>query len=107
MTRLPRWLLFVTLLTAPLWTACQRAEEPAGGPETVAAAELSPAELGEIGAELDRSPERAEEILREKGVDPDEFEAAVREVAADVDAARKYSRAFAEAQSEAGGDGSG
>lgn len=107
MTRLSRWLLFVTLLTAPLWTACQTAEEPAGGQESVSAAELSPAELGEIGAELDQSPDRAEEILREKGIDPDEFGAAVREIAADVDAARKYSRAFAEAQSEAGGDSAG
>lgn len=59
-----------------------------------AAAELSPEELGELGARLEQEPSRAEEILEEAGLSWEELESAVRAVSADADTARRYTEAF-------------
>lgn len=65
-----------------------------------AAAELSAAELGRLGAHLDQEPERAEELLDEAGLTWEDFEAAVRRVSADTGEARRYAKAFAKAGGE-------
>jgi hypothetical protein len=96
------WLpLALFLLATPLWTACNGDDDGTPSPqtgETVAAADLSPEELGTLGAEIDREPERAAEILEERGLDPDEFAEAVRAVAADVGDSKDYAKAFGEAR---------
>lgn len=105
MKRLTRPALLFVLLTLPFWAACNGDDGETPAPragEDVAAADLSPKELGALGAELYRSPDRAEQILADRGIDPDEFEAAVREVAADTGDAREYAEAFGEAEGDAG-----
>lgn len=72
-----------------------------GGVESEAvgsAAELSPSDLGALGARLHQSPQEADTILESEGLTWEEFEAAVRQVSADVDDAQAYTEAF-----EAGG----
>ena len=71
------------------------------------AADLTAAELGRLGAELDQEPERAEEILDEAGLTWEQFEAAVREVSADTEEARRYAEAFAAAGGEVADDAGG
>ena len=86
--------LFVAcLLLAILPLGCSDAETAAA--ETDAAvADLSPEELGRLGARLHESPGRAEEILAERGLTWEAFESAVRELAEDPEASRRYSEAF-------------
>lgn len=62
------------------------------------AAELSPTDLGTLGARLHQSPQEADAILESEGLTWEEFEAAVRQVSADVGDAEAYTEAF-----EAGG----
>jgi len=69
--------------------------------EAGAAAEMSAEELGRLGAEIEQAPDRAAEILEEEGLTWEEFEAAVRAVSADAEKARRYAEAF----TEAGGQG--
>ena len=88
--------LAAVLLAAGLLAAGCGNEPEVAEPEltTVDAAELSPEELGRIGARLSQEPGRAEAILAEEGVTWEGFEAAVREVAANVETARRYAEAY-------------
>jgi hypothetical protein len=96
-------LLAAVLLAVALLAAGCANEPEVAEPEmaTFDAAELSPEELGRIGARLSQEPGRAEAILAEGGVTWEGFEAAVREAAASVETARRY----AEAYRAAGGGG--
>lgn len=62
------------------------------------AAELSPEQLGELGARIAEDPDRADQILAERGLDRDSFESAIREVTEDAEESKRYAEAFEQAR---------
>ena len=87
------------ILTLAFTGACTRSEKAATS-ETeaaVAATELSPEQLGEIGGKIQKNPDRAHEILSSHGLTEQSLEAAIRKVTEDPDASKRYSAAFQKA----------
>jgi hypothetical protein len=65
--------------------------------ETTVAQQLSPEELGELGAKIKQHPEDAQKLLSEKGLNEQSFEQAVRKVAEDPEASKRYAAAYKKA----------
>jgi hypothetical protein len=64
---------------------------------SAAAANLTPEQLGTIGAEIKKHPSDANKILSEHGLDQASFEKAIRGVASDPAASRRYRDAYKKA----------
>lgn len=62
-----------------------------------AAAELTPEQLGELGAQIKKSPDRAHELLSQHGLDEKSFEAQIRKVTENPDASKRYAEAYRKA----------
>ena len=84
-------------------SACSNDERPAtsaAAPEVSATTnaetktDLTPEQLGELGAEIEKNPDAAEQLLTERGLDEQTFERAVRKVSEDPAAARRYAEAY-------------
>lgn len=79
--------------------ACSN-EEPAASSVVQAesaqteAQELTPEELGELGAEIGKNPEQAKTLLADRGLDEQSFEQAIRRLAEDPDASKRYAEAY-------------
>lgn len=58
---------------------------------------LSPEELGELGAKIKKNPGDAEKLLSEKGLTQQQFEQAVRKVAESPEQSKKYAEAYKKA----------
>lgn len=58
------------------------------------AVELSPEDLGELGARLEENPDQIEEILAEQGLTLETFEAAIRNVTENPGEAKRYAEAY-------------
>lgn len=85
-----------TMFTLALFTlvGCS-AEEPAmTEPQAELAVDITPEELGELGARIRQDPSRAEELLSERGLTDESYEQAIREVSEDGDSARRYADAL-------------
>ena len=64
-------------------------------PATVAVkSELTPEQLGELGAAIRKNPNEATRLLSEKGLNEESFESAVRKVAESPDASKRYAAAY-------------
>ena len=61
---------------------------------TAAAKDLTPEELGELGANIEKDPDNAKNLLSAKGLDEQSFEAAIRRVSEDPDASKRYTDAY-------------
>ena len=61
---------------------------------TAAARDLSPEELGELGANIEKNPADAESLLSAKGLNEQSFEQAIRRVAEDPEASKRYAEAY-------------
>ena len=92
--------IIAVLISAAILSGCQK-EGTAGttgetAVETKAAAEvnLTPEELGEVGAQIAKNPDNASSILESRGLNLASFEKAVREVTEDPEAAKKYAEAY-------------
>jgi hypothetical protein len=71
---------------------------PGNGNTSVAQqSNLSPEELGELGAKIKKSPKDAEKLLSEKGMTEQQFEQAVRKVAENPDQSKRYAEAYKKA----------
>jgi len=79
--------LLVVLMLSLMLVACA-SQSPQTG------VGLSPAELGRIGARINRSPDRADEILSRHGLTQSEFEKAIREVSSNAEMSERYHEAF-------------
>jgi hypothetical protein len=91
-------LLISLTLSLALAGACNRTEQATPGSESaVAATDLSPEQLGEIGGQIQKEPARAHEILSNHGLNEQSLEAAVRRVTEDPDASKRYAAAFQKA----------
>lgn len=56
--------------------------------------ELTPEELGELGAEIGRNPDAAETLLARHGLDEQKFEQAIRKIAESPDASKRYAESY-------------
>ncbi|HEU5162944.1 MAG TPA: hypothetical protein VFV54_07355 [Thermoanaerobaculia bacterium] len=98
-----RALLIPFVLMLALAGACNQADTAAAGDDSraespaVAAKDLSPEDLGKLGAELKKNPDRAEQILSERGLDQQTFEKEIRKVSEDPEASKRYAAAYKEA----------
>ena len=73
---------------------------PGGGPvaQTARASnELTPEQLGELGAQIRKTPDRAAELLRQHGLTEQSFEAQIRKVTENPDASKRYAAAYRKA----------
>jgi hypothetical protein len=61
---------------------------------SAAAANLTPEQLGELGAKIQKDPSHAEDLLSQQGLTQESFEKAIRDVTEDPAAARRYAGAF-------------
>ena len=87
---------FTTMFALALFTlvGCN-AEEPAmTETQTELAVDITPEELGDLGARIRQDPARAEEFLSERGLTYESYEQAIRGVSEDGDLARRYSDAL-------------
>ncbi|MEK6375307.1 MAG: hypothetical protein AABO58_21745 [Acidobacteriota bacterium] len=67
---------------------------PPASQQTAASQNLTPEQLGEIGAQIKKNPSDAEKILTEHGLTMASFEKAIRDVSADPAASRRYRDAY-------------
>jgi len=58
---------------------------------------LSPEDLGKLGAEIKKHPKDADKILSDKGLTQEQFEQAVRKVAESPSDSKKYADAYKKA----------
>jgi hypothetical protein len=65
--------------------------------DEVKAAELTPEQLGELGAQIKKSPDRAQELLSQHGLTEQAFESQIRKVTEDPDASKRYAEAYRKA----------
>lgn len=61
---------------------------------TAAQPNLSPEDLGELGARIGKNPADAERLLSERGLNEQTFEQAVRKVSEDPAASKRYAEAY-------------
>lgn len=61
------------------------------------ASTLTPEELGELGARIQKEPARADELLSQRGLNQQSFEKAIREVTENADASKRYAASFKKA----------
>ena len=71
--------------------------EPAKVEQTTQAQELTPEQLGELGAKIRKTPDRAKELLTQHGLDEKSFEAQIRKVTENPDASKRYAEAYKKA----------
>lgn len=65
--------------------------------QPASATNLSPEDLGTLGAQIKKDPSRAHELLSARGLDDQSFEKAIRKVSQDPVASRRYAAAFKQA----------
>jgi hypothetical protein len=103
-----RWTMALVLSLALVACGNDRqagAKAAAGGaadtPSVAAAQELTPEQLGEIGARISKNASQAKQILGEHGLDEKSFEQKIRKVTEDPEASRRYAAAFEKTKAQA------
>jgi len=87
--------ILTLLLALTLAGACGGKEQSATATaQSSQAITLSPEQLGELGAQIQKNPDRAEELLTHHGFTPESFERAIRQVTEDPKASRRYAAAY-------------
>jgi hypothetical protein len=89
------------ILALTLTAGCRQTETTtiATGEETPAvAAEMTPEQLGELGAQIEREPERIDELLSERGLTRQSFEDQIRRITEEPEASRRYAQAYENAR---------
>lgn len=85
------------------FVACGGHEEKTASTAAPAAApamnanSLSPEQLGELGAQIQKTPDKANELLTHHGLTPETFEQAIRKVTENPGASRRYAAAYRKA----------
>lgn len=74
------------------------AETPAAASSKASAHEMTPEQLGELGAQIEKSKDRAPQILSEHGLDEKSFEAQIRKVTENPEASKRYAAAYQKAK---------
>lgn len=98
-----RALTFALVLTLALAGACSNEQKATNTNESAVtqgnakAAELTPEQLGELGAQIRKEPSRANELLSQRGLDQASFEKAIRDVTEDPERSKRYAEAYRKA----------
>jgi nucleotide-binding universal stress UspA family protein len=100
-----RSLITLTVLLA-LAGACQQKQtasvassEPKAAATTDAMKQtLTPEQLGELGAKIEKSPDQAATLLSEHGLNEKTFEQQIRRVTEDPEASKRYAAAYEKAK---------
>jgi hypothetical protein len=71
---------------------------PSSGGTSVAGTNLSPEELGKLGAEIKKHPNDARKLLSEHGLTEQSFEQAIRKVSESPEASKRYTAAYKKAR---------
>ena len=98
--------LFATLVLAVvLLSGCKQQQNASNTPGTTndqtsatASTNLTPEQLGELGAQIKANPKEADKLLSEHGLTEASFEKAIRQVTQDPDASKRYAAAFRKAK---------
>ncbi|MHB0970227.1 MAG: hypothetical protein ACYC7A_02940 [Thermoanaerobaculia bacterium] len=61
-------------------------------------AQLTPEQLGELGAEIEKNPNEAKQLISEKGLNEQQYEQAMRKLAEDPAASKRYAEAYQKAR---------
>ena len=93
-----RQAITITLLLT-LGIACGQSDRVASNSApapaaTAAKTTLSPEQLGELGAQINRQPDRANELLTHHGLTQESFEKEIRQITEDPQASRRYASAY-------------
>ena len=64
------------------------------GAASASASNLSPEQLGSLGAQIKKQPNDAHRLLLEQGLNEESFAAAIRKVSEDPAAAKRYAAAY-------------
>lgn len=93
-----RHAITITLLLT-LGVACGQSDRAASNSApapaaTAANTPLSPEQLGELGAQINRQPDRANELLTHHGLTAESFEKEIRKITEDPQASRRYATAY-------------
>jgi len=94
MMRTATALLFSLVLIAACGGREKTASTTTPAQPSAAAANMTPEQLGELGAQIQKNPDRAHEILKHHGFTPESFEVAIRKVTENPDASRRYAAAY-------------
>lgn len=98
--------LAMAALTLTFTFACSKQDTAATSDDTrpvatsdasAGSTQLTPEELGELGAKIKASPGDAQKLLGEKGLDEQSFEQAIRKVAENPEESKRYAAAFKKA----------
>jgi hypothetical protein len=91
------------LMVLALLAGCGAHETTANTAQTNAASqaseELSPEDLGRLGAEIEAQPADAEQILTGRGMTLPQFEQEIRRVSSDPQLSKRYAEGFRKAKS--------
>ena len=98
--------LFATLVLAvALLSGCKQQQNAASTPASTndqtsatASTNMSPEQLGELGAQIKKHPKDANKLLSDHGLTEASFEKAIRQVTQDPDASKRYAAAFKKAK---------
>ncbi len=71
---------------------------PANQPTVSQGTNLSPEDLGKLGAEIKKHPKEAQKLLSEKGLTEQQFEQAIRKVSENPDQSKRYAAAYKKAR---------
>lgn len=71
---------------------------PATTEQPASAQTMSPEQLGQLGAEIQKNPSKANEVLKDHGLDEKSFEHQIRQVTENPDASKRYAAAYRKAR---------
>lgn len=101
------WILAATLSIGLVACGGDRAASTSATEQTKATAaseqvatghQMSPEELGELGARIEKEPGKATEMLKEHGLDERSFERQIRQVTENPDSSKRYAEAYRRAK---------
>jgi hypothetical protein len=75
------------------------AAAPSAQPQVAQATthEMTPEQLGELGAQIRKNPDGAEALLTQHGLTKESFEARIRKITENPDASKRYAAAYRKA----------
>lgn len=94
----------LTILSALFLGACRQetttttSSTSAATTESTASA-LTPEQLGQLGAAIEKSPDSAQQLLSDRGLDEQTFEQEIRKVSSDPEQSRRYRDAYTKSKS--------
>lgn len=59
---------------------------------------ITPEQLGELAANIEKQPDRAQDLLSERGISDAQFEAEIRKVSESPEASKRYAEAYKKAK---------